>query len=49
MLPACPAVVDLICYLLAHRRQFEELLFARGVFGGFGKLPVFFRLLSEII
>ena len=35
MLSACPAVVDFICHLLTNSRQFEKLLFAGGVFGGF--------------
>jgi len=49
VLSARPAVVDLIRYLLTHSRQFEKLLFAGGVFGGFGKPPVFGRLLSEVV
>ena len=49
MLSACPAVVDFIRHLLTNGRQFEKLLFAGGVFGGFGKPPVLGRLLSEVI
>ena len=48
-LSARPAVVDLIRHLLTNGRQFEKLLFAQGVFGGFGKQPIFSRLLSEVV
>ena len=48
-LSARPAVVDLIRHLLTNGRQFEKLLFAQCVFGGFGKPPIFGRLLPEII
>ena len=48
-LPACPAVVNFICHLPTNRCQFENLPLDGGVFRGFGKLPIFRRLLPEII
>jgi hypothetical protein len=47
--PTCPLVVNFICHLLANGCQFEKLLLHEGVFRGFGKLPIFRRLLPEII
>ena len=45
----CPAIVDFIRHLVTNGGQFEKLLFAGGVFGGFGKQPIFGRLLPELI
>ena len=48
-LSTCPLVVNFICHLLTNGCQFEKLLLHEGVFRGFGKLPIFRRLLPEII
>jgi hypothetical protein len=46
-LSACPAVVDFIRHLFTNSCQFEKFLLDEGVFSGFGKLPIFGRLLPK--
>jgi len=48
-LPACEVVLDIVGDLFTHRCQLKHLDFDEGIVSLLGKLPIFGRLVPEIV